>query len=268
MEEQELDAAQAAGHTDNGRIGFEGLPNTRDLGGLPAADGRRIACRRLLRSGQLASATPADLARLGGEYGLRLVVDLRTDEECAEKPDPMGELPGARLVRLPVFHGPASGVSRSMQDMERVARQMMQGEVEPAQLFVTLYPHLVLDDDGIAAYSAFFREILDEREGSVLWHCSAGKDRCGMASMLLEAALGVPEPVIEADYLATNRFYGIDPSAEGADPMDVLNGVDLRFLHAATAAIEGAYGGIGAYLSEALGVDGDAVAELRARYLV
>ena len=138
MEEQELDAAQAAGHTDNGRIGFEGLPNTRDLGGLPTADGRRIACRRLLRSGQLASATPADLARLGGEYGLRLVVDLRTDEECAEKPDPMGELPGARLVRLPVFHGPASGVSRSMQDMERVARQMMQGEVEPAQLFVTL----------------------------------------------------------------------------------------------------------------------------------
>ena len=262
------DAAQRAGHANNGGIDFEGLPNTRDLGGMPAADGRRVRPRMLLRSGLLAVATPADLSRLLDDYGLRLDIDLRSDEECAERPDPIGEMPGVRFVRLPVFQEPAAGVSRSASDMDRVRAQLVRGEVEPAQIMITLYPHMLLDDMGIEAYRAFFREILALDEGAALWHCTAGKDRCGMASVLLEAALGVPEPVIEADYLATNRFYGIDPSAEGADPMDVLNGVDLRFLHAATAAIEGAYGGIGAYLSEALGVDGDAVAELRARYLV
>ena len=32
-----------------GRIDFEGLPNTRDLGGLPTADGRRVRRGHLLR---------------------------------------------------------------------------------------------------------------------------------------------------------------------------------------------------------------------------
>ena len=57
------DAAQLAGHIDNGHIEFEGLPNTRDLGGMPAADGKRIRSRRLLRSGLLAPATCTDLTR-------------------------------------------------------------------------------------------------------------------------------------------------------------------------------------------------------------
>ena len=105
----ERDAAQLAGHIDNGHIEFEGLPNTRDLGGMPAADGKRIRTHRLLRSGLLAPATRADLARLHDDYDLRLDIDLRTDEECAERPDPVAELPGLRFVHLPVFQEPAAG---------------------------------------------------------------------------------------------------------------------------------------------------------------
>ena len=44
------------GNTD-GHILFEALPNTRDLGGIPMYDGRRIEPKRLIRSGTLARAT-------------------------------------------------------------------------------------------------------------------------------------------------------------------------------------------------------------------
>ncbi len=259
------DAAQRAGHANNGGIDFEGLPNTRDLGGMPAADGRRVRPRMLLRSGLLAVATPADLSRLLDDYGLRLDIDLRSDEECAERPDPIGEMPGVRFVRLPVFQEPAAGVSRSASDMDRVRAQLVRGEVEPAQIMITLYPHMLLDDMGIEAYRAFFREILALDEGAALWHCTAGKDRCGMASLLMETALGVPWEVVEADYLATNRFYGIDIAT--CAPMEVLNGVDPRFLASATEAVEREFGGFEGYLERALGVDADARATLRARYL-
>ncbi len=250
------DAAQLAGHTDNGIIAFEGLPNTRDLGGMPAWDGRRIRSHRLLRSGLLARAT---------DYDLRLDIDLRTNEECSERPDPTDAFSSLRFVHLPVFEEPAAGVSRSQTDMDRVRGQMMRGEVGPAQLMITLYPHMLLDDCGIAAYTTFFREILACAEGAVLWHCTAGKDRCGMASVFIECALGVPWEVIEADYMATNRFYDI--AVEDGIPADPFEGVDRRYLAAAVDAVDWEFGGMLGYIERALGVDAEARAELRARYL-
>ncbi len=253
-------------HPNNGKIDFEGLRNTRDLGGLPAADGRRIAPRRLLRSGQLFAATEADRARLRDEYHLALDLDLRTDIECSEHPDPVDAFPGVRFVHLPVFQEPAAGVSREDEGMEELFARVMAGEVEPAQLMIGMYPHIVLDEMGVAAYTAFFQEMLAAEEGAVLWHCSAGKDRCGMASVFTEVALGVPWDLVEADYLATNRILGIDPAT--CPPMEVLEGVDARFLAAGVAAIKEAYGSVEGYLKDALGLDDDARDTLRARYLV
>ena len=58
------------GFSEFGHIPFEGLRNTRDLGGLPAADGRRVRPALLLRSGALHKATENDLARLLVDYRL------------------------------------------------------------------------------------------------------------------------------------------------------------------------------------------------------
>ena len=55
-----------------------------------------------------------------------------------------------------------------------------------------------------------FRKVLracfenDYESGSVLWHCSEGKDRCGLTSALLLEALGVEKDKIMEDYLETN----------------------------------------------------------------
>ena len=247
--------------TNHGKIALEGLHNTRELGGLPAGTGH-VRARRLLRSGMLAPATAGDLAVLRDVYDVRLVIDLRTDEEAAHWPDPMGLLPETHLVRLPVFRAPGGGDAREA--LKTLGEKLTSGELDVADLFAGLYPRFVLGEEGVTAYRGLFRELLSLEEGAALWHCSAGKDRCGLASVLVETALGVPWALVERDYLATNDLIEEKGSAQN---MFDVGGVDARYLRAALDAIDEAYGSIDAYLAGALGVDAAAREELRRRFV-
>ena len=42
----------------------------------------------------------------------------------------------------------------------------------------------------------------------MLWHCTAGKDRAGVGTLLLLSALSVPREQILADYMKVNEFAG------------------------------------------------------------
>lgn len=243
---------------DYGHIDFEGLPNTRDLGGLPAADGLRVRPGLLLRSGTLYFATATDRRRLMEDYHLRVVVDLRGDDELAEYPDGVERMPGIRYVHADALKGTVAGISQ-----DAAARAQLEAaranDDDPASFMEMVYPHILLGESGIAAYRALMLCILETTDGAVLWHCHFGRDRCGMGSMLVEAALGVPMPEIEEDYLATNRF--------NPDPADERTDANLRFIRSAVAAVTREFGGVMGYVRDALSVTDSDIAELRARYL-
>lgn len=241
-----------------GRIDFEGLPNTRDLGGLPAADGRRVRSGLLLRSGTLYFATTADRRRLIEDYHLRTVVDLRGEDELSEYPDHMERLPGVRYVHADALKGAIAGISQNAEARAQLEAARTNTD-DPALFMETVYPHILLGESGVAAYSALMRCVLETTDGAVLWHCHFGRDRCGMGSMLVEAALGVGREAMEEDYLATNRF--------NPDPPDERTDANPRFIHAAVTAATREFGGVMGYLREALGVTDADIAELRARYL-
>ncbi len=241
-----------------GRIDFEGLPNTRDLGGLPAADGRRVRRGRLLRSGTLYFATAADRRRLLEDYRLRAVVDLRGEDELAEYPDGMELMPAVRYVHADALKGTVAGISQNAEARAQLEAARMNDD-DPARFMEMVYPHILLGESGIAAYRALVRCVLETTDGAVLWHCHFGRDRCGMGSMLVEVLLGVPTEAVEEDYLATNRF--------NPDPADERTDANLRFIRAAVAAATREFGGVMGYAREALGVTDAEVAELRGRYL-
>ena len=94
---------------DNRRIIFEGIQNVRDLGGLPTTDGHTIAAGRLLRSANLADATPADILNLQKNQRLARVIDLRTETERGERPDAAPE--HAAYLPIPVFDEGLAGIS-------------------------------------------------------------------------------------------------------------------------------------------------------------
>lgn len=243
---------------DYGRIDFEGLPNTRDLGGLVGAGGRRVRRGLLLRSGTLYFATSADRRRLIEDYHLRTVVDLRGEDELAEYPDHMERMPGVRYVHADALRDAVAGISQNAEARERLEAARTSTD-DPALFMETVYPHILLGESGVAAYRSLMRCVLETTDGAVLWHCHFGRDRCGMGSMLVEAALGVDPGAIEEDYLATNRF--------NPDPADERTDANPRFIHAAVGALDREFGGVMGYVREALGLGEAEVSELRGRYL-
>ena len=254
-------ASALSGREAYGWIDFTGLPNTRDLGGLIGADGRRVKPGLLLRSGALGFARGRDLDRLREEYDLQLVVDLRNADELSELPDPMDAFPGARFVHADILASEALGITQEQsarEEIERLRREL-ERVADPIESMVILYPHMLLDEQGRCGYREFFQAVLACEKGAALWHCYVGRDRCGLASALMETALGVDRAEIERDYLATNVYAPRELTECGA--------ASLRSLRAALDAVEQAYGSVTGYITKALGITESDLAMLRSRYL-
>ncbi|MDO4867070.1 MAG: tyrosine-protein phosphatase [Clostridia bacterium] len=173
-------------------IQLDTVRNIRDLGGTVAEGGRRIRPDCLIRSAHLAEASEADLLRLRREHRLCTVIDLRTDQERAEKPD---RAEGLELITCTLI--------------ERLAGITHERRDEPARLpdMAELYRQMMTNPVGVAGFRRALRDIFshDYGRGSVLWHCTEGKDRCGMTAALVLEALGVDREAILEDYLETNK---------------------------------------------------------------
>ncbi len=259
-----------------GRIALKKLLNTRDLGGIAAADGRKIKPKRLLRSGALFEAAPEDCEVLVQDYGLKVVVDFRTSAERAGSPDP--ELPGVENFHLPVYD--SVGFTRkdgSDEDLSGLAIRLTGHAAGGDGWMTELYRGFVTS--GVAKYKQFFALLLEQREGAVLWHCTAGKDRAGTASALLLRALGASRETALADYLKTNDFAGelLDflaeevvkktghPEAKAAAYQIVR--AEKAYFDALFDEMDKVYGSEEAFFEGALGLTQGKRAQLRALYL-
>ncbi|MBC2875630.1 MULTISPECIES: tyrosine-protein phosphatase [Streptomyces] len=247
-----------------------GVRNFRDLGGLPAADGRRVRPGVLFRSGHLARATEADTAFLGS-LGLHTVFDFRNAADIASQ-GPDVPLPGVRYVNIPMS---------DQADGDEFWRMIHQGT--PEQL------RTVLSDGRAAArMTASYRSIITHRapehtrvlrtlaDGDVpaLLHCAAGKDRAGLAVAVTLLALGVPRDAIEADYLLSDaphrRFPVRRETALPAEVLELLSplfAARAEYLAEAFATIDEKWGSVEGYLSEGLGFSAEDRERLRERLL-
>ncbi len=158
----------------------------RDLGGIKTADGAEISYGKLVRSAFLGNAEKEDLV------GISKIIDLRTPEETKEKPDKTYGIP---YLHQPVFEDRVAGISKE-------TRNHWVGAPNMDLIYARITDH---------HYESFRRTLLtimehDYSTGAVLWHCSEGKDRCGMITSLVLEILGVPKDAIMEDYMKTNLF--------------------------------------------------------------
>jgi len=236
-------------------IALEGVSNLRDLGGWPTRDGGRVRRGQVFRSAALHAVTEKDAAALRA-LGVKHVVDFRGDAERARWPTRMTEVTVHELTIAPTIGASLKDLvedpNSTSEDVVRVMRQAYGSYI----------------NDWHHRYRAMFDLLLHEEPAPLLFHCTAGKDRTGVAAMLLLAALGVADEVIHDDYLATNRLWRRDAEvAAGLPPVvaDTLLSVQPAFLAAAYEAIHQGYGSIDAYLHQRLGLDDARLAVLRAR---
>lgn len=246
-------------------IAFEGIENARDLGGLTRPDGRRIRKDVLFRTGHLEKATDGDIRRLE-EYGVSHVIDFRDLREVRDHPD--RPLSGAEH-----HHIPALG------DLHDIfAKRPDDPTLTPAELhrdFITIYRVLALSPHSQTAYEEFFRVLLESEGKPVLWHCTQGKDRTGIAGILLLIALGFEEDAAIEEYLLTNVHANrkIDAfRASGREPekLDFVKELELVFEENARCwlhCVQVEYGNVQNYLELVLGLGPKEIETLEKYYL-
>jgi protein-tyrosine phosphatase len=236
---------------------LQGASNFRDLGGYPGHDGRPVRWRRLFRSDHLGGLTEADQAKLTA-LGLAGSFDFRGEAERAATPN---QLPGVRQISLPI----EPTVVQRMNDMAAAGRRLTGALV--GELMKDLYRGLV--NDQARRFAELFEHLL-QADGPLVFHCTAGKDRTGIAAALILLALGVPRDLVVQDYLLTNELYqhpALPASDTPTEALAVLWRVQEGFLDAALHAMEVDHGGIEPYLRQRLGLSSAALDTLATRYL-
>ncbi len=211
----------------------------------------------LFRSDHLGGLTAADHATLAA-LGVTRSLDFRGEAERDAQPY---IVPG--LVQHSLAIEPS--VAQRMGDLERSGLELTPERM--AGLMTELYLRLV--GENAARFAEFF-EHLRADDTPLVFHCTAGKDRTGMAAALLLLALGVPRDVVMHDYLLTNEVYRhphVASARISAEALAVLWSVRPEYLAAALAAIDAAPGGLDGYLTHRLGVTPAVRDELSARYL-
>lgn len=222
---------------------FPNLPNFRDLGGLPAAGGRTVKHGLVFRSDDLSALDGDELLRLA-ELNLRTVVDFRSRQEVLYSPDILPRTV-KNTVALPVDAGKLIGNFYGGALNRRKA----------AGIMVSVYRRLAVDF--VPQYKQFFAALAAPENLPLLFHCTAGKDRTGVAAALFLSSLGVDRKIIVEDYLRSaeclRRKY-----VKGVDYDDVsepLYFVFPEFIAAAFEVIDAEPGGMEAHLRDRLGVD-------------
>ena len=265
------------GNVISRRIALEVPANTRDLGGMIGIGGRKIVSGKLFRSGNLYGASEADLKYLA--ENVALVVDLRSDKEREEKPDPVIE--GAESLWLPVFEKREIGGSRDKQ-ADRTSFEVAAKAPDMARdKMLGVYKRCSVSEHTLSQYSRLVKLLLEPRDKAVLWHCTAGKDRTGIGSLIIQTLLGVSREDILADYLKTNEYIkeevsglyklfekrlgGLDERTETA--LGYLFGAHKEYLDAVYDTTEAQYGSFDAFLEKGLGISPAERAKLQEMYL-
>lgn len=236
------------------RLPLSGCYNFRDLGGYRAADGRSVKWGLLFRSDDLSSLTSADVTHLSS-IPIRTVVDFRSQMEIDMAAEKMPSA-DAKYCQLSIEPG-------NLSDLRDFANLTSDGVEEKME---QINEYFVTQDDAIARWAEFFRLLQDDRNEPLVFHCSAGKDRTGMAAALVLFALGVDQSVIMDDYLLSNDYLtGKYQSYIDRYPqLEPLFVVRREFLQAGIDKIEQLFGSPEKFLTEKLGVD---LAKLRDIYL-
>ena len=179
--------------------GFRIENNFRELGGYKTKDGRTIKKGVFYRSGALGSMNEREIAALE-KMGIKSILDFRSRLEEAAFPDPPIE--GATNYNISAIRdNEGNDVEYSAAAMFGMALKEP-GLDKIASLMRHVYSFIAFDSE---AYKKMFDLMLRERT-PLLFHCTQGKDRTGVAAILIMLALGVDEETILDDYVLTNKY--------------------------------------------------------------
>ena len=259
------------------------ISNARELGGYKTQDGKTIRKGVLLRSAALTDASQEELDSLVDQYNLAAIIDFRAAYELESEPEPIIDdvlQYNFRIMDEQMMAVRAASISDLLTDPNADPVKRMTAILDAGVISDQMYVEFLQGEIGKAGYRDFFRVLLETPEGeAVLWHCTNGKDRTGVAAMLLLGVLNVDEQTIMEDFLLTNAFFEAEISAmrnqlgtyiQDKEMLEELlvtgKGVYAPYMQNAIDYINDNYGDIPGYAKTELGLTDADIVKLQNLY--
>lgn len=251
-------------------VHLQGVSNVRDLGGIPVAGGRAVRRGLIYRGSALNTMTPHDERVLFDELGIACVIDLRCGWEVEAKPYRVP--PGVERLHIPFYDRDIVGVDY----IEAAAGTKIVGRdiaCDPRRFYPSLANPLTAGQMRRAIREIFARAAQGD---AVFVHCSGGKDRAGVMTLLVLEVLGADEAAVVDDYELTNVARDRDLDAVFARFLRLADGDEQRarelteshrarpeYLELFRAAVAERCGSMEAFIERELGIGEGMRDELR-----
>ncbi len=233
-----------SGIVSNRVIDMDNILNFRDLGGYSTTEDRQLKWGYIYRSGHLSNANLFDQDKLK-RLGIKTIIDFRSEEDRKAHP----YFVNATKINIPIETG----------DFINTKDKLIKENFTRSETI--LYMQQMYKDifeKNARQYADMFDVFLDKNNYPILLSSHLGKDRAGVAAALLLYALGVPEYIIEEDYLASNKYIDPTKTITFTEPipeslqeaMTALFSANSAYLNFALDYIKETYGSIDNYLEK------------------
>ncbi len=241
------------------------IANFRDLGGIKCENGRTVKNGFFYRSAMIDRATDEEFLELK-KLGIKVAYDFRDANETR------GDRPYA-MIGAEHRNVPATYKNDKLFKMSKGGGVLLLFRKVTWHDVAETYEHLPVGNN---AYKELIKSVV-AGETPLLMHCSAGKDRAGIAATIILLLLGVGYEEILEEYLKSTKVQHFIESVIGERIPKIFHKFAFRHFHAyftvykelldtSLNRIKEVYGDYETYFLKEFGITPEMREELIARY--
>ena len=233
-------------------ISIESVSNFRDV-----SVGSKMKKNLLFRCAKLSTLNDRDICVLEN-LNPHAIIDFRDPKEIKKAPDNLSAKLLKKYINLPIS---ASTLSRMATQKE------IDGDSVEAYEKVMEDSYRMYINNYKVVWTKFFEILLKSKKLPIIFHCSAGKDRTGIASFMIQSIFKNPMDLIFENYLISNDLLTIkaataeqstnssnQDSLVTKNMLSTLGKVQKSYLNAAIDEIDKKYSSLENYFISQLGL--------------
>ena len=257
------------------KIKIKGVAYVDDLRDTLTKDWKLVKPHLLYRSSNLSKIADGG-RKLHDKYHVKYVIDLRTDAEVEAKPENLiDEIEYHHIAVADNYENPII----TKENRLAILKDLSKRPGGTKEYMRQLYPLLINSPRANAGFKKMFHILLSAKDDeAVLFHCTQGKDRTGVALLLILSALNVDKFTIIHKYMQYNVInwlfkasvrvaMSLFKSPRLAIALDNVIGARIVYIQSAIDEIKKKYGGRKNYLRNVIGLSDNDIKILRKRYL-
>ena len=233
-------------------ISIESVSNFRDV-----SVGSKMKKNLLFRCAKLSTLNDRDICVLEN-LNPHAIIDFRDPKEIKKAPNNLSAKLLKKYINLPIS---ASTLSRM------AAQKEIYGDSVESYEKVMEDSYRMYINNHKVVWTKFFEILLKSKKLPIIFHCSAGKDRTGIASFMIQSIFKNPMDLIFENYLISNDLLTIkaataeqstnssnQDSLVTKNMLSTLGKVQQSYLNAAIDEIDKKYSSLENYFISQLGL--------------